>query len=359
MFEIPLQTLPFLILFSFAIALFHTVIVTGLFGLDLKPRWILYIIDPLLLVLAFFLVPQYSGIVFIALFLSVFLLGIIAFMKSGFEAVLEKFKESRSQKKPLWKVLLGGFMILFFYLGFFYFGIYSFFIILFLIIMSSVLPSNKNRYFFYQRNLPTSKIKSAAVGLAEICGKAKALEYVISPLYAKKCVGCIYTVDKISHSRDKDGRTSTSYREISRKVDINKFLLTDDSGSIEVHPENLEWISFTATNETSDGDKRYREFILDEKTDVLLVGQVYYEGAKNIFRYDENTKVFGMAMLDLVNFANKWRPLKLRAIATILCAALFTAFVLIIPMKVQGTKLIIKSINFQEQLFKNPFDIFN
>lgn len=359
MFEITLQMLPILILFSFAIALFHTVIITGLFELNLKPNWIFFVIDPLLLILAFFLLPQYSGIVFIALFLSVFLLGIIGFVKAGFESVVEKFRESRAQKKPVWKILLGGFMILFFYLGFFYFGIYTFFIIFFLIIMSSVLPSNKNRYFFYQRNLPTSKIKSAAVGLAEICGKAKALEYVISPVSSAKCVGCIYTVDEITHSRDKDGKTSTSYTEISRRVDFNKFLLKDDSGSIEVHPEKLEWINFPATTESEQSSRRYREFILDEKTEVLLVGQVFYEGAKNIFRYDENTKVFGMALLEVVNFANKWRPLKLRAVATVLCVALFTAFILIIPMKVQGTKLIIKSVNFQEQFFKNPFDFFN
>lgn len=358
MFEITIEMLPILIIFSLGIAFFHTVILAGLLELKIKPVWIMFIIDPLILVLGYYFFPQQSGFTFIGLFISVFVLAITAMITKGIESIYDSFKKAREEKKPLWKIILGGFGILFVYLGFFYFGIYSIFIILFIIILSSILPSNKNRFFFYQRNLPTSKIKSVATGLAEICGKAKAIEPVFSTYSSTKCVGFIYTVDEIKESTDNDGKTSKSYHEIKRKISFNNFLLQDDSGSIEVVPDKMEWISFWPTTEVETGNQRYREYILDEKTEILMIGQAFYQDAKTIFRYDENKKLFGMAPLQWVNFANKWRPLKLRAVATVLCIALFSAFIMLVPVKVTGSKLIFESVNWKENFSKNPFDFF-
>lgn len=358
MFEITIQMLPFLMLFSLGIALFHTVILSGLFELKIKPTWIMFIIDPLIIALGYYFFPQQSGFIFIGLFLSVFLLAIIAMITQGIGSIVDSFKKAKADKKPLWKIVLGGFGILFAYLGFFYFGIYSIFIIFFFIILSSILPSNKNRFFFYQRNLPTSKIKSVAIGLAEICGKAKAIEPVFSYYTSTQCVGFIYTADEITESRDDDGKTSKSYHEINRKIGFKNFLLQDDSGSIEVVPDKIEWIHFWPTTEIETGNMRYREYILDEKTEILMIGQAFYEGAKTIFRYDENKKLFGMAPLEWVNFTNKWRPLKLKAVATLLCIALFSAFIILIPVKASGSKLIFESVNWKENFAKNPFDFF-
>ncbi|MCW3168590.1 hypothetical protein OMO38_08620 [Chryseobacterium sp. 09-1422] len=359
MFEITIQMLPFLMVFSLGIALFHTVILSGLFELKLRPSWILFLIDPLIVAAGYFFVPQQSGLVFIGLFVSVFVLAIIAMITKGIQGVAENFRKAREAKKPLWKIVLSGFAVVIFYLAFFYFGIYSFFIIFFFIIVSSILPNNKNRFFFYQRNLPTSKIQSVAMGLAEICGKAKAIKTVVSPFSSTTCVGYIYTVDEIRESRDDDGRTSKSYREIERKQELHRFLLRDETGSIEVDPEKLDWISFSPAKERESGNQRYREFILDEKTEILMIGQAFYEEAKTIFRYDENKKLYGMAPLEFVNFANKWRPLKLRSVATLLCIALFSAFIIVAPIKISGTKLIIESVNWKENFSKNPFVFFN
>ncbi|MCD1116098.1 hypothetical protein [Chryseobacterium turcicum] len=359
MFEITIQMLPFLVLFSLGIALFHTLILSALLEIKLKPGWIMFLIDPLIITGGYFLFPKYSGLIFIGLFLSVFALAIIAIITKGIRGIIDSFREARAAKKPLWKIVLSGFGILLAYLGFFYFGIYSIFIIAFVIIIGSILPNNKNRFFFYQRNLPTSKIQSVAMGLAEICGKAKALKTVVSPLSYTVCVGYIYTVDEVSESRDDDGRTSKSYREIQRKQELHRFLLKDETGSIEVEPEKLNWISFYPEKETETGSRRYREYILNEKTEILIIGQAFYEDAKTIFRYDENKQVFGMAPLEWVSFANKWRPLKIKSVATILCIALFSAFVMIAPMKINGSKITIEPINWKEKFSKNPFDFFN
>lgn len=359
MFEIEIQLLPFLMLFALGIALFHTLILTTLLNIKVKPSWILFIIDPLIIALGYFLFPKQSGLIFIGLFVSVFVLAIIAVIKNGIQGIINSIKEAKQEKKPLWKIALSGLGILFIFLAFNFLGIYSFFIIVFLVIIASILPSNKNRFYFYQRNLSTSKIKSVAMGLAEICGKAKAITIAVSPHTSTQCVGYIYTIDEITESRDDDGRTDKSYREIKREVNAKNFLLQDDSGNIEIQTEKLEWINFSPTFETETGSRRYREYILDEKTEILMIGQAFYEGSKTIFRYDETKKLFGMAPLEIVNFANKWRPLKLRAVTTLLCIALISAFIFMTPMKAEGSKLTFESINWKERFSKNPFEIFN
>jgi hypothetical protein len=358
MFEISPEILPFLVLFSLGIALFHTLILSGIFNVNLKPSWLMFIIDPAILILAYLFFQKESGIIFIGLFVSVFIMAIIGFIKNGIESTIESFREQRKNKTPVWKIIGGGFLALFAYLAFFYLGIYSFFIIFFLIILSSLLPNNKNRFYFYQRTLPTSTIKSIAMGLAEISGKAKAIDGVISPDTDTPCVGYIYTVDEIRTSRDDDGRTSTSYHEISRKTEIKNFLIEDETGKIEIIPDKLQWLNFSVTNSREDLGRRYQEFIIDEKTNFLLIGQAFYEGSKSVFRFDENKNVFGIAPLDMVNFSNKWRPLKLRALTTLSFIGILSAFILFTPIKMVGNKIIIEQKNWKETFQANPFEWF-
>ncbi|WP_223606416.1 E3 ubiquitin ligase family protein [Chryseobacterium sp. OSA05B] len=360
MFEITSEILPFLLLFCLGIALFHTFILSGIFNVNLKPGWIMFVIDPAILGIAFLFFRKESGIVFIALFLSVFAMAIIGMIKNGIESTVDSFKEQRKNKTPVWKIIGGGLLALLGYLAFFYLGIYSFFLIFFVIILSSMLPNNKNRFYFYQRTLPTSTIKSVAMGLAEISGKAKAIQPVISPDTDTPCVGYIYTVDEIHTTRDDDGRTSTSYHEISRKTDLKNFYIEDETGKIEIVPAQLQWINFSPAHSREDGGKRYQEYILDEKTDFLLIGQAFYEGANSILRFDEGKKVFGIAPLDIVNFSNKWRPLKLRAMTALACIAVLAAIILFTPITINGTKIIIEQRNWKEVLKSNPFEsIFN
>ena len=360
MFEIPAEVFPFLLLFSLGIALFHTFILSGIFNVKLRPSWIMFLIDPAILGITFLFFRKETGIVFIGLFLSVFVLGIIGMITHGVQSGIESFREQRRKNKPVWKIVGGAFLILLSYLAFFYFGVYFVLFIFFLIILSSILPNNKNRFYFYQRTLPTSTIKSAAMGLAEISGKAKAIEPVISPDTDTSCVGYIYTVDEIRTTRDDDGRTSTSYHEISRETRIKRFYMEDETGRIEVIPDQLEWISFSPTYSRETGNRRYQEFIIDEKTDFLLIGQVFYEDSHSVFRFDEGRKVFGIAPLNIVNFANKWRPLKLRALTTLACIAILAAIIIFTPVKINGSKIIFEQKNWKETLQSNPFkDIFN
>lgn len=159
MFEIPVEVFPFLLLFSLGIALFHTVILSGIFTIKLKPKWIMFVIDPAILGIAFAFFRKESGMIFIGLFLSVFVLGIIGMITNGIQSSIESFREQRKKNKPVWKIVGGSFLVLLSYFAFFYFGVYFIFFIFFLIILSSILPNNKNRFYFYQRTLPTSTVK--------------------------------------------------------------------------------------------------------------------------------------------------------------------------------------------------------
>ncbi len=128
--------------------------------------------------------------------------------------------------------------------------------------------------------------------------------------------------------------------------------------SIEIQAEQLEWISFSPAFEREVGSERYREYILDETTEILMIGQAFYEGSKTIFRYDDRKKLFGMAPYEMVSFANKWRPLKLKVVATILCISVISAFIFLIPVKIQGSKRIFEPIRITKNFSNNPFDFF-
>lgn len=198
------------------------------------------------------------------------------------------------------------------------------------------------------------------MGLAEISGKARAIEPVITPDTDTSCVGYIYTIDEIRTTRDDDGRTSTSYHEISRETKIKRFYIEDETGKIEVIPDQLEWISFLPAHSRESGSRRHQEFIIDEKTRFLLIGQAFYEDSHSVFRFDEGRKVFGIAPLDTVNFANKWRPLKLRALTTLACIAVMAAVIIFTPITMKGSTIIIEQKNWMETLKTNPFKgIFN
>ncbi|WP_292008406.1 hypothetical protein [Chryseobacterium sp.] len=360
MFEIEPTMLPFLLIFSLGIALFHTLILGDMLTNKLKPKWLMFVLDPLIILIGYFLFPKQSGIIFIGLFLSVFILGILLFISEGIKDGIGSFKEARTKNIPVWKILGSGILSILVLVLFFSLGIYSFFLIIFILILGTILPSNKNRFYFYQRTLPTSTIKGIAMGLSEISGKAKAITAVISPYTKTRCVCYIYTIDEVYTSTDSDGKKTTSYKEIQREEKLNNFLIEDPTGEIEIIPEKLEWINIKPSYQEEFASHRYTEYTLSEDTQFLLIGQAFYEGAKPVFRFDQNNKVFGIAPLDAVNFSNKWRPLKLKAITVISCIGIICAFILITPMRLEGNRLIIESLSLRKSSFFNHLnDIFN
>ncbi|MFH1520012.1 MAG: GIDE domain-containing protein [Candidatus Micrarchaeota archaeon] len=84
------------------------------------------------------------------------------------------------------------------------------------------------------KNTPTSKVRSVAVGLVEIFGKAKCLEEMFSPISKVKCIywrlNCEY------YKSGKHGGWRTFYSPSSSKM----FYLDDDTGKMLINPTGAE-----------------------------------------------------------------------------------------------------------------------
>lgn len=220
--------------------------------------------------------------------------------------------------------------------------IYAFMLFFAIIIILAINGGAKQDKFEYlQQILATSKINAVASGLAEIIGVAKPYTQIIdSPIAKLPCIAYIYTVEEKRVSRDSEGREQVNYVEIERRVDCDRFYLQDASGQIEINAKNLAWFGFPIASEYSSGSYRYREYILDENRKILIIGQAWYQDSQPIFQYSTAKQIFAMAPFKWVLFRNKWRPLKQRAGLLLGLLGLFIIFVLLMPINLDGTKLI-------------------
>lgn len=172
--DIPTPLIIFLILFSLGIAIFHTVIVSGLFEIKIR-GWFFFVFNPLAIGLTALLYKPAVFLVFIVMVISIFVLAIIGMIYAG---IKDSFRESKkndrfykkynikpkSKKKKILSVLIG--IVLFILLAMT--GFYMVFILFGIIVLSAFFPSNKNRFLKFQGILPTSKIHTVAIGLAEV-----------------------------------------------------------------------------------------------------------------------------------------------------------------------------------------------
>lgn len=220
---------------------------------------------------------------------------------------------------------------------------YLFFLFFLLIAIVVIAAGSKQGQFDYlQQILATSKIGSVASGLAEIVGFAKPYgELNMSPIGDLPCIAFLYTVEEKRVTRDSDGQEEVKYVEVKRQQTGDKFYLHDDTGQIEIDAKHLSWFGFQPANEYLSGSYRYREYILDETIEILMIGQAWYSNNRPVFKYSEDKKILAMAPLNWVDFHNKWRPLKRRAVFMLAIFALFAAFVLVVPVQLNGSQLII------------------
>jgi len=82
------------------------------------------------------------------------------------------------------------------------------------------------------RNTPTSKARSAAVGLVELSGKAKPLEKLTSPVTKSPCA-YFEVVGQYYYKKKKSSGWRTFHHELSGK----RFFLEDDSGRMLIEPQ--------------------------------------------------------------------------------------------------------------------------
>lgn len=122
-------------------------------------------------------------------------------------------------------------------------------------------------------NIPTSKIRSIAMGLVEIKGKAvKLKDELIAPLTDTKCVYYEYEVDEWV----KKGKSS-EWQNVYRIAKTVPFYLEDDTGKVQINLTNVESHGIkTSTflkNDRPDLYARFEREMQNVKTQVDKMGK--------------------------------------------------------------------------------------
>lgn len=146
------------------------------------------------------------------------------------------------------------------------------------------------RYLLVQKinNTPTSKVRSAAVGLVELFGKAKCKEAVTSPVSKQRC-----TYFRILCEYYQPGKHG-GWRSIYARETRSEFCLEDDSGSMLVDPKEGEVsipADFKSVGHLSDkGFLGMQQQLLDPKVFSFLDENPNVKKAFNMHK-DRNLRV--------------------------------------------------------------------
>lgn len=337
---------------SVFVAIFHTVILMGLYEVNLKPKWLFFVLNPSLIGLSSLYDNRLAVLIGIILFLSVFVIGILGAIFSAVKSGIQNSKEENARRLrsgktplPLWKKIvyaLGG--ILFFGLilsmGVPYFILFFFIILPFL---SSLKSNPKKRFYQLQRTLPTSTIRSVAMGLSEISGKTIMNDPVFSRIGTKECIGYMHTIEDVR--TDKDG--DNSYTLESSETVCKPFYVQDSSGKILVMPEEIEFIDFEIDEQYQSSMKRYTQYLLTGNLDVLLIGKAgLKENNQPVFQKEEIKNVFGISPVASVENYNTMRPILQSAGYFVYLWVILIALIFLTPVSIGNNAIEFGKINF-------------
>jgi E3 Ubiquitin ligase len=125
-------------------------------------------------------------------------------------------------------------------------------------------------------NTPSSKVRSVAMGLAELKGVARARTPLQAPFSGMPCVYYRFTVEQ----EERGGRGGRSWRVVDQGVSGEPFFLEDDTGRILVDPAGAKGeLRRDYRRVARDGGlfshrKRYTEYRLDPGEPVYVLGSV-------------------------------------------------------------------------------------
>lgn len=354
---------PMVIIFmimSMVLAIIHTKIFEILFGLHLN-KWLFFVVNPALIGIVTWIDKRFSLFAFLLLCFSVFLVAFIGMIYAGVKtskkglAVMDAYNKKHNKKPITWRqkmlIILAG---LFFIISFIFFGIEAI-LLLFLLIpyFRWVFPGNETRFFNLQNSLPTSTIRSLAMGIAEIEGKLEMINPIQSPIGKKECIGFQHKIANISLDDDGKERFSTIFSEI----DCNPFYIVDDTGKIEVNPEKLEMIWVKEDGQYRRDGKLHTEYLLNPDEKMLIIGEAgVKENNQPVFKYENIKKVFAISPSVSITNYNTYKPLLNSFIGFSCVFAFLTSIILITPMKISGNKIIIEKPKFQSNFFSDKDD---
>ena len=334
------------------VAIFHTLILIGLYEINLKPKWLFFVLNPLSIGLCSLYDNRLAALIAVGLFLSVFVLGIVgmivSMIRSGYQDSKEEDLRRRRMGKtsiPIWKKILMTLSGLLFFGFVLTLGVPYFILIVFIILpfLTSILkPDNKKRFYKFQRTLPTSNIRSVAMGLAEISGTVKTIEPLNSRIGTKPCIGFLYTIETVT--TDKDGRDSYSLE--SSETICKSFYIQDKSGQIRVVTDDIEFIDFEIDEQYQSSMKRYTQYLLKDNMEVLIIGKAALaENNEPVFQKEDIKNVFGISPVASVEDYNTMRPIWQSAGYFAYFWVILIALIFLTPVRLSNNSLVIGKID--------------
>jgi hypothetical protein len=115
-------------------------------------------------------------------------------------------------------------------------------------------------------NIPTSKVRSIAMGLVELQGFAIPDVLLTGPYTKTPCVFYHIIIERIVRSKN----SSRWVKEFEMKTDI-PFFLKDDTGSVVIDPRGAE-TNLPLRYIQREGDRRYKEYNITEQEPIYVLG---------------------------------------------------------------------------------------
>lgn len=329
-------------IFSLFIAIFQSFIIVGALALKLHPKWLFFALNPSLIAFSWGIHGSLAFLVFMLLFLSIFIMGAIGMYKANqktnkddlieFRRFYDKYQIKNSPKTN--KSFL--FLVIIVVLAFSIMGTPLFLLLMILVFLFK--SNQKDKFTKYQAILPTSKVRSVAMGLAELQGRLVMIEPLITPTEEEECIGFRYVVDDIG--TDSDGKESFSNQLDETK--FNPFYLADDTGKIKVNPDHLSLVLYNHHVQYRGNGKRYTLYVATPQQQVLMIGKVGLENNAPVLEYENVKKVFGIAPLKKVSNFNKLKPLRHSLLLYLFGFILLVIYLLLIPIRIEDGHVILE-----------------
>ncbi|BBG61388.1 hypothetical protein [Providencia rustigianii] len=241
--------------------------------------------------------------------------------------------EGSSKFTALLKVIVGSLLATCLVVGFFidmriFFGA---FVLVF--IFNIIENTPKKRFLKFQKSLATSKIRSMAMGLVEVEGQITQGTEIKSRLGKRSCYGSFYY--EYSISKDKDGKKSYTLQD--SKVSLNDFTITDDTGSAKVicDPDYFVHAGLTPHMDFEQGNRRYKEILIEGNVSYLLIGSVDSENGQRIITRKPPHLLLGISPSEYVTRWNKTAPMRKNLGITAIIAAILIVVILMTPSSYQ------------------------
>lgn len=309
--EASLWEVVFTLIILLVIAIFYTLIIPHFYKLVIKPSWLLFAILPCLGLITALVDSRFVLLVIPVVFLLLIPILIVGLFYKFLKERQKEYSKRRSKKESHKAIvlsmlkygLLSLIAILLFFLNPIFFVLLVFVYTIFIRLIS---PSSKDIFIRMQASLPTSKVRSVAMGLVELTGSTQLIEPLISRLKEKECIGYKYTIETVT--TNSDGKKS--YTEVSSETICNSFILKDETGEITVTGDTIEFQWFPVDSRFTNKGKRYSQYVLFPNQEVLIIGKANAKNNSNFIERETLNNIFTIAPFTKVTRSNRLKPLR-------------------------------------------------